>query len=85
MEYFYCKYGGVIPICSDCRRNIINHKINKDAIKTWLVPRKGTKQCEDYINLCDGCNNVKGCITCDKGEQYAHITEINNIENEKSI
>ena len=26
-------------------------------------------------NKCAGCNNVKGCITCTDGDQYAHITE----------
>lgn len=25
---------------------------------------------------CEGCNNVKGCITCTDGDQWAHIEEI---------
>ena len=25
---------------------------------------------------CTGCNNIKGCVTCTDGDQYAHITEI---------
>lgn len=25
---------------------------------------------------CEGCNNVKGCITCTNGDQWAHIEEI---------
>lgn len=25
---------------------------------------------------CNGCNNVKGCITCTDGDQWAHIEEI---------
>ena len=34
-----------------------------------------------YINplleddRCKDCNNVKGCITCENGDQYCHITE----------
>jgi hypothetical protein len=26
---------------------------------------------------CDGCNNVKGCISCTDGDQWAYIEEIN--------
>jgi len=29
-------------------------------------------------NPCDGCNNYKGCITCVKGDQWAHIEECKN-------
>ena len=27
-------------------------------------------------NKCADCNNVKGCITCTDGDQYAHITKV---------
>lgn len=27
------------------------------------------------VDKCQGCNNVKGCVTCHDGDQYAHIEE----------
>ena len=27
-------------------------------------------------NKCADCNNIKGCITCTDGDQYAHITKV---------
>lgn len=32
---------------------------------------------EDPTHKCKGCNNVKGCITCVDGSEYAHIEECN--------
>ena len=37
-EYFYCKYGGCMPLCSDCRRNHINSDLNTKSIQTWFIP-----------------------------------------------
>ena len=50
-NYFYCKYGGIIPICSDCKRNPIISNVEKEEIETWLVPRKFGKRCEDYLKI----------------------------------
>lgn len=48
--YFYCKYGGTIPKCSDCERNHFNSKYKTEEIKTWMIPgTHGTKQCLSYI------------------------------------
>jgi len=47
--YFYCKYGGTTPLCSDCKRNHINSPFKTEEITTWYIPTKGTKQCTDYI------------------------------------
>ena len=33
------------------------------------------KQGEQKVDKCKDCNNVKGCIICTDGDQYAHITE----------
>ena len=32
---------------------------------------------EEPTRKCKGCNNVKGCITCVDGSEYAHIEECN--------
>ena len=68
-EYFYCKYGGCMPLCSDCERNHINSHLNTEDIKNWFVPQKGTRQCKDYLSHCTDCINDKGCIVCENGEQ----------------
>lgn len=47
--YFYCKYGGTIPLCSDCKRNYNNSSFKTEEITTWYVPSNGTKHCIDYI------------------------------------
>ena len=34
--------------------------------------------CDERIQvpgICTGCNNVKGCVTCVDGDQWAHIEE----------
>ena len=50
--YFYCKYGGIGQICSDCKRNHINSTYKTSDITTWLSPNhiktNGTG-CTDYI------------------------------------
>ena len=47
--YFYCKYGGTIPLCSDCKRNHNNSPFKTEEITTWYAPSNGTKHCIDYI------------------------------------
>ena len=50
--YFYCTYGGIKPICSDCRRNHLNSKYETSDIKTWFTPthiKTNGKSCTDYI------------------------------------
>lgn len=47
--YFYCKYGGIMPLCSDCKRNHSNSSFKTEEITTWYAPSCGTKQCIDYI------------------------------------
>jgi len=37
----------------------------------WLE-KQGVQK---FVDKCKDCNNVKGCITCTDGDQYAHITE----------
>lgn len=52
--YFYCTYGGIRPICSDCKRNHINSPYKTSDITTWLSPSyvkiDGTT-CSDYISI----------------------------------
>lgn len=47
--YFYCKYGGTMPLCSDCKRNHNNSSFKTEEITTWYAPSNGTKHCVDYI------------------------------------
>lgn len=47
--YFYCKYGGTMPLCSTCKRNHKNSSFKKEEITTWYAPSNGTKHCIDYI------------------------------------
>lgn len=47
--YFYCKYGGTMPLCSDCKRNHNNSSFKTKEITTWYAPSNGTKHCADYI------------------------------------
>lgn len=37
-------------------------------------------QGEKKSDICEGCNNVKGCVTCTNGDQWAHITEASTVE-----
>lgn len=49
--YFYCKYGGIEPICSDCKRNHKNSSYKTEEIKTWFTPihiKTNGKSCTDY-------------------------------------
>ena len=49
--YFYCKYGGIKPICSDCKRNHLNSEYKTSDIKTWFTPtyiKTNGKSCTDY-------------------------------------
>lgn len=47
--YFYCKYGGTMPLCSTCKRNHKNSSFKTEEITTWYAPSNGTKHCIDYI------------------------------------
>lgn len=52
--YFYCKYGGIHPICSNCKRNHLNSQYDTKDIKTWLTPthmKTNGKECTDYIAI----------------------------------
>lgn len=41
----------------------------------WNAEKKELKEIEDEPNKCEGCNNVKGCIACVDGSEWAHIEE----------
>ena len=65
------------------RKHLLKHFLNK-AKEEWNgMPIKNIiawleKQGEQKpVDKCAGCNNVKGCITCTDGDQYAHIKEYN--------
>lgn len=53
-QYFYCKYGGIGPICSDCKRNPVNSPYKPSTIGTWLLPnhiKTNGSGCTDYIPI----------------------------------
>lgn len=53
-QYFYCKYGGIGPICSDCKRNPVNSPYKTCDIATWLNPsyiKTNGTGCTDYIPI----------------------------------
>lgn len=61
-------------------RKMIIHVINITPATIAVQYRKEMldwleKQVEKKVDKCEGCNNIKGCITCTDGDQYAHITE----------
>lgn len=45
-------------------------KVKPEALVKRKAELKGRKP-----DVCDGCNNVKGCITCVNGDQWARIME----------
>ena len=49
-NYFYCKYSGTKPVCSDCTRNYLKTEYKKDDIQTWFVPSGGTSHCINYLD-----------------------------------
>lgn len=52
-NYFFCKYGGIAPKCSDCKRNHINSEYKTEEIKTWYGPfhNASVTYCEGYIGI----------------------------------
>ena len=49
--YFYCQYGGILPTCSDCKRNLLNSRISKEQVQGWLSPDTHSKRCNSKIPL----------------------------------
>lgn len=46
----------------------------------WMCPKCGSFQYRNEIkdsidDKCDGCNNIRGCITCEDGSEWAHYEE----------
>lgn len=58
--------------------------INPDDVIAWLEKQgvsehnkiQFEKQGEQKVDKCEGCNNIKGCIACVDGSEWAHIIEI---------
>ena len=61
---------------------------NSEYINNALMEQCKMKVCKKLLSFidsmqeepkekCKGCNNVKGCITCVDGSEYAHIEECN--------
>ena len=40
-----------------------------------IKSKNATGKLKEYIDKCKGCNNVKGCITCVDGSEWAHYEE----------
>ena len=61
----------------------LNEEMKKKDPKSSDIGRIEEAKCiRRYVEAmmekqrCEGCNNVKGCITCTNGDQWAHIEEI---------
>ena len=50
-----------------------------------VVQNDGTYKIEDEPNVCEGCNNAKGCVTCVDGSEWAHIEEAKSFWSEEDI
>lgn len=52
----------------------------KESGYEWNTEKKELKKIEQktskYGGYCEGCNNVKGCVTCVDGDQWAHYKEV---------
>lgn len=50
--FYFCIYGGIAPICSDCSRNHINSVFRTEDISNWYNPDHNSnfKKCYGYIN-----------------------------------
>ena len=57
------------------RKEILDYIDKATGCKRWIAWLE--KQGEQEPNVCDGCNNVKGCIACVDGSEWAHIEELN--------
>ena len=40
-----------------------------------IKSKNATGKLKEYIDKCKGCNNVKGCVTCVDGSEWAHYEE----------
>lgn len=50
--FFYCKCAGIMPVCSDCKRNLLNSSFKTEDVQNWLDPaNRGTKQCGAHIPM----------------------------------
>ena len=49
--FYYCTYGGIAPICSDCSRNHINSVFRTEDIENWYNPDHNAKfsVCYGYV------------------------------------
>lgn len=57
--FFYCKYGGTIPKCSDCKRNHSNSKYKTEEIHNWYSPEmRGTRMCSCYVPIEKSSNDL---------------------------
>ena len=58
--FFYCKYGGTIPKCSDCKRNHSNSKYKTEEIHNWYSPEmRGTRMCSCYVPIEKSSNDLE--------------------------
>ena len=49
-------------------------------VTRWCYVDELVKKQGEQKDTCNGCNNIKGCVTCVNGDQWAHITEASTVE-----
>lgn len=47
----------------------------------WMCPKCGSFQYRNEIK-CDGCNNIKCCVTCEDGSEWAHY-QLTSVESKE--
>ena len=68
----------LIRICKKALPDIFKtygYEGDKENIIAWLE-KQGEQKTDKYEGYCEGCNNVKGCVTCVDGDQWAHYKEV---------
>ena len=73
MNEAYVLYDDFTPATKE-QRDLLFQKM-KEAGYEWDEIKKKLKTIEDEPNVCEGCNNAKGCVTCVDGSEWAHIEE----------
>ena len=69
-----CVEVSTVKPATKIQRDLLFQKM-KEAGYEWNAEKKELKEIEDEPNKCEGCNNVKGCIACVDGSEWAHIEE----------
>lgn len=66
----------LIDMCLACFKHGVENTLGELNCEQILANSAKTCKNEQKPDKCDGCNNVKGCVTCVNGNQWAHYSEV---------